>query len=52
MGKHTYLAKATWRGTSKLFTIVARDEDIALEKAIKSKEAYGAWNVTILKEVD
>lgn len=50
--KQQFVAKAIWPATAKTFLITAQDEEAALIKAQRSKEARGCLTVLILKKVD
>ena len=48
--KHTYLLRAEWHATAKLFRVVAKDEDAAFWKAAK-KEGRGCLKLSLIREI-
>lgn len=45
----TYVFKLSWQSTAKLIRIQARDEDQALEKAVKSKESKNCCSIKLVR---
>ena len=48
--KHTYLFRAEWGSTAKLFRVVAKDEDAAFVKAART-EGKGCLKLSLMREI-